>query len=88
MECDKPLLQKLSVNATPFETMIFIPRSWILDHNRIRSGCLNAKNHPDFVTMKSVILQTTALAHHNHAAALASLLTWNFQLFPKTQVTN
>jgi hypothetical protein len=39
MECDKPLLQKLSVNATPFETMIFIPRSWILDHNRIRSGC-------------------------------------------------
>jgi hypothetical protein len=38
MECDKPLLQKLSVNATPFETMIFIPKSWILDHNRIRSG--------------------------------------------------
>jgi len=28
------------------------------------------------------------LAHHNHAAALASLLTWNFQLFPKTQVIN
>jgi hypothetical protein len=38
MECDEPLLQKLSVNATPFETMIFIPKSWILDHNRIRSG--------------------------------------------------
>lgn len=29
MECDKPLLQKLSVNATPFETMIFIPGAWI-----------------------------------------------------------
>ncbi len=39
MECDKPLPQKLSVNASPFETMIFIPGSWILDHNRIRSGC-------------------------------------------------
>ena len=38
MECDKPLLQKLSVNATPFETTVFIPGSWILDHNRIRSG--------------------------------------------------
>jgi hypothetical protein len=37
--------------------------------------------------MKTAILKTTALAHHEHAAALASLLTWNFQLFPKTQVT-
>ena len=39
IECDKPVLQKLSVNATPFETMIFIPGSFILDHNRIRSVC-------------------------------------------------
>ena len=54
----------------------------------VKKQCLNAKYHPDFVTMKSVILPTTALAHHNHAAALASLLTWNFQLFPKTQVIN
>ena len=28
----------LTVNATPFETMVFIPGSWILDRNRIRSG--------------------------------------------------
>lgn len=34
MEFDKPLLQKLSVNVTPFGTMIFIPRYWSLDHNR------------------------------------------------------
>ena len=38
--------------------------------------------------MKTAILHTTTLAHHKHAAALASLLTWNFQLFPKTQVIN
>jgi hypothetical protein len=31
---DKPLLQKLSVNITPFGTMIFIPRYWSFDHNR------------------------------------------------------
>ena len=34
MEGDKPLLQKLSVNVTPFGTMIFIPRYWSFDHNR------------------------------------------------------
>ena len=39
MECDKPLLRKLSVNATPFETMVLVQGHWILDRNRIRSGC-------------------------------------------------
>src|ERR1043166_6277444 len=34
MEKNRPLLQKLSVNVTPFGTMIFIPRYWSLDHNR------------------------------------------------------
>jgi hypothetical protein len=34
MENDMPLLQKLSVNITPFGTMIFIPRYWSLDRNR------------------------------------------------------
>ena len=34
MEGDKPLLQKLSVNVTPFGTMVFIPRYWSFDHNR------------------------------------------------------
>ncbi|MGC3956996.1 MAG: hypothetical protein QM813_03215 [Verrucomicrobiota bacterium] len=34
MEKDKPLLQKLSVNVTPFGTMIFIPRYWSFDRNR------------------------------------------------------
>jgi transposase len=53
----------------------------------VKKQCLNAKYHPDFATMKTAILQTTASAHHEHAAALASLLTWNFQLFPTTEVT-
>jgi hypothetical protein len=34
VEGDKPLLQKLSVNVTPFGTMIFIPRYWSFDRNR------------------------------------------------------
>ncbi len=34
MEHDKPLLQKLSVNITPYGTMIVIPRYWSFDYNR------------------------------------------------------
>jgi hypothetical protein len=34
MEWDRPLLQKLSVNVTPFGTMIFVPRYWSFDHKR------------------------------------------------------
>lgn len=34
MEHDKPLLQKLSVNVTPYGTMIVIPRYWSFDCNR------------------------------------------------------
>jgi hypothetical protein len=34
MEKDKPLLQKLSVNITPYGTMIVIPRYWSFDCNR------------------------------------------------------
>ena len=52
----------------------------------VKKQCLNAKYHEDFATMKTAILKTTASAHQEHAAALTSLLTWNFQLFPKTQV--
>lgn len=34
MEGDKPLLQKLSVNITPYGTMIVIPRYWSFDGHR------------------------------------------------------
>lgn len=34
MEKDKPLLQKLSVNITPYGTMIVIPRYWSFDCHR------------------------------------------------------
>ena len=34
MEGDRPLLQKLSINVTPFGTMIFIPRYWSFDWRR------------------------------------------------------
>ena len=53
----------------------------------VKKQCLNAQYHADFATMKAALLKTTASAHHEHASALASLLTWNFQLFPKTHVT-
>ena len=53
----------------------------------VKKQCLNAQYHADFATMKAALLKTTASAHHEHASALASLLTWNFQLFPKTHIT-
>lgn len=34
MQWDKPLLQKLSINVTPYGTMIFIPRYWSFDRHR------------------------------------------------------
>ena len=34
MEGERPLLLKLSVNVTPFGTMILIPRYWSFDHKR------------------------------------------------------
>ena len=54
----------------------------------VKKRCLNARYHPDFGAMKATIQQTTASAHEKYAEELASLLTWNFQKFPKTQVTN
>ena len=41
MEGDRPLLQKLSINVTPFGTMIFIPRYWSFDQKRdLRWGAI------------------------------------------------
>jgi hypothetical protein len=34
MEKDKPLLMKVSVNPTPYGTLIFIPRTWSFDAYR------------------------------------------------------
>jgi hypothetical protein len=44
----------------------------------VKKQCLNAQYHEDFATMKSVILKTTASAHHEHAPVPASLLTGPF----------
>ena len=61
-----------------------IERSW----RWVKKHCLNAQYHEDFAAMKTAIVKTTASAHHEHATALASLLTWNCQLFPDTTVIN
>ena len=61
-----------------------IERDW----RWVKKRCLNVKYHPDFGSMKATIQQTTASAHDDYADELASWLTWNFQMFPKTQVTN
>jgi hypothetical protein len=34
MECDKPLLLKLTVNLTPYGTMIVVPSYWSFDAKR------------------------------------------------------
>ena len=54
----------------------------------VKQRCLNAKYHAKFGAMKTPIQHATASAHEVYAEELVSLLTWNFQTFPKTQVTN
>jgi transposase len=47
----------------------------------IKKRCLNARYHEDFTAMKTTIQRETAAAHRDHKDELASLLSWNFQLF-------
>ena len=63
-------------------TLNLIERYW----RWVKKRCLNARYHPNFGSLKATSQQTTATAHDDYAKELASLLTWNFQTFPKIQV--
>jgi hypothetical protein len=66
---DKPLLQKLSVNITPYGTMIVIPRYWSFDYNRDLKWRSVTKLHQS----REVPRQGEKLeANHSERQALAS----------------
>jgi hypothetical protein len=69
MEFDKPLLQKLSVNITPFGTMIFIPRYWSLDHNRdLRWPEINNLHHSRGIPRQGQKLSASQIERTHQAA--------------------
>lgn len=69
MEHDRPLLQKLSVNVTPYGTMIVIPRYWSFDYNRDLKWRSITKLHQS----REVPRQGEKLeANHSERRALAS----------------
>jgi transposase len=47
----------------------------------VKQQGLNAKYHASFAAMQEAILRCVGSAHRDHKAELASLLSWNFQLF-------
>jgi hypothetical protein len=68
MEWDKPLLQKLSVNVTPFGTMVFFPRYWSIDHVRdLRWRAIKVLHCIRGVPRQGVKLSANQIARRNQA---------------------
>ena len=64
MEKGKPLLQKLSVNLTPFDTMIFIPACWSFDY------------HPDLRSISGSLSRALTSSNSHPVASLLTLPTF------------
>lgn len=74
MQDGKPLLQKLSVNLTPFGTMIFIPAYWSFDPKRdIRWGAVTKLHKSRGQHRQGPALAESAAQRQQDAAKLASL---------------
>src|SRR5438046_218374 len=70
MERDKPLLQKLSVNVTPYGTMIVIPRYWSFDFNRdLKWRSITRLHHSREVPRQGAKLVANQSARRTQAAA-------------------
>jgi hypothetical protein len=75
MERDKPLLQKLSVNITPYGTMIVIPRYWSLDGHRDLRWRSTARLHKSRdVSKQGLKLGTNQKERRQQAEAARSLV--------------
>ena len=76
MEWERPLLQKLSVNVTPFGTMIFVPRYWSFDHKRDLKWKAVARLHRSRdVHKQGVKLSASQLARYQDG--VKALRLWN-----------
>ena len=74
MQNGKPLLQKLSVNLTPFGTMIFIPAYWSFDHRRdLRWGAVTKLHKSRGQHRQGTILAEGAEQRRCDAEKLAKL---------------
>ena len=51
----------------------------------VKKQCLYSQYYPDFASFSSAILQCLGRTHTHHKADLETLLTLNFQTFPKAQ---
>jgi hypothetical protein len=75
MEGDNPLLQKLSVNITPFGTMIFIPRYWSIDRNRdLRWRAISRLHRARGVPRQGAKLSANQVERRKQAEAARTLL--------------
>jgi hypothetical protein len=73
MEKDKPLLMKLSVNPTPYGTLIFIPRTWSFDARRDMDwGAIARLHRAGGVTKQGPKLSPSRMEQREDAAAVGS----------------
>jgi len=69
MEKDRPLLLKLSVNLTPFSTMIEVPRYWSFDPKRdLKWGAVTKLHRMREVRRQGPKLSPSRAARHTEAA--------------------
>jgi hypothetical protein len=69
MEGDRPLLLKLSVNLTPFSTMIEVPRYWSFDPKRdLKWGAVTKLHRMREVRRQGPKLSPSRAARHTEAA--------------------
>ena len=76
MQGDKPLLQKLSVNITPYGTMIVIPRYWSIDSNRdLKWRAISRLHHSRDVPRQGKKLSANHLERKAQADAARKFMT-------------
>ena len=76
MEHDKPLLQKLSVNVTPYGTMVVIPRYWSFDYNRdLKWRSITKLHHSRDVPRQGAKLEANESARRALAAKARRFVT-------------
>jgi len=54
----------------------------------VKKDCLYSKYYKNFDDFKKAISDCVDNAHHNKKSTLKSLLSWNFQLFSKVEISS
>jgi hypothetical protein len=81
MERDKPLLQKLTVNVTPYGTMIVIPRYWSFDgHRDLKWRATTRLHHSRGVSKQGIKLRANQRGRRKQADAARAFFAQATQL--------